>query len=72
MRIRGHTIEYDLSEAAKMLGISPNELKRGIESGNLRYYYQLGSKGYRFHEASILTNRELLTRHHRFAGESTA
>ena len=60
MRIRGCTIEYDLDEAAKILALTPHELRRGVEGGRLQYYYRLKSKGYRFHEASILTNRELL------------
>ncbi len=60
MRIRGCTIEYNLNEAAKMLKISPDDLRCEVEEGRLRYYYRLKSKDYRFHDASILTNRELL------------
>jgi len=54
-------VEYSLSEAAKILAISSDELKRGVERGHLRYYYRLRSKGYQFHEASILANRQLLS-----------
>ena len=67
MRIRGCMVEYSLNEAAKMLAISPDELKHGVEKGNLRYYYRLQSQGYQFHEASILTNRELLAQRHQFS-----
>ena len=62
MRIRGSIIEYNLNEAAQILGLSPIELRRRVKEGNLRYYYQLRSKGYRFHDASLITNRELLIR----------
>ena len=61
MRIRGCTVEYDLIEAAKMLGIFPDELKRDVEEGLLCYYW-IGADGYRFHEASLLANRDLLSR----------
>lgn len=61
MRIRGCVVEYDLSEAARLLGIPPDELEHGVETGCLQYYYRLKAKGYRFHEASILANRERLT-----------
>jgi hypothetical protein len=67
MRIRGCTIEYELNEAAKMLDISNNELKQGVEAGYFRYYYQLGARDYRFHEASIVANRELLTQRQRIS-----
>lgn len=63
MRIRGCTVEYDLDEAAKMLELSPDELKRRAEAGQLRYYYRLKSQEYRFHDASISANQELLTQH---------
>ena len=66
MQIRGCMVEYDLNEAAKMLSISPDELKRGVEKGHLRYYYRLRSKEYQFHEASILTNRKLLAQRYQF------
>ena len=62
MRIRGTIIEYDLNEAAKLLEISTDELQRHVEAGSLRYYYQLKSEGYQFHEASIFANRQLLER----------
>jgi hypothetical protein len=65
MRIRGSIIEYDLNEAAKLLELSTDELERRVEAGSLRYYYQLKSEGYRFHEASIFANRQLLEREHR-------
>ena len=60
MRIRAGIIEYNLNEAAQMLGLSPTELRRRVKEGNLKYYYQLRAQGYRFHEASLITNRELL------------
>ena len=60
MRIRGCTVEYDLNEAAQMLGISPEALERGVETGVFQYYYRAKSHDYRFHEASLFANREAL------------
>jgi len=38
MRIRHATIEYNLTEAATMLGISPKHLKQAVDTGHLQYY----------------------------------
>jgi len=61
MRIRHATIEYNLTEAATMLGISPKHLKQAVDTGHLQYYYRSGKNNYQFHEASLCTNRELLS-----------
>ncbi len=61
MRIRGYTVEYNLVEAARMLGLSSVVLKRAVDTGHLRCYYRLGKNNYQFHEASLRTNQELLT-----------
>ena len=60
MRIRAFTVEYNLTEAARMLGISAAALKQAVDAGHLRCYYRLGKNGYQFHEASLQTNQELL------------
>ncbi len=62
MRIRHTTVEYDLTEAATMLGISPNHLKQAVDTGHLQYYYRSGKNNYQFHEASLCTNKELLSK----------
>lgn len=62
MRIRALTVEYNLTEAARMLGISTAALKQGVDTGHLRCYYRLGKNDYQFHEASLQTNQELLAR----------
>ena len=61
MRIRHAVVEYDLEEAAVMLGISPSDLKQAVSTGHLQYYYRLGEGDYRFHEASLRANKELLS-----------
>lgn len=61
MRIRHATVEYDLTEAATMLGISPKALKQAVDTGHLQYYYRSGKNTYQFHEASLHTNKELLS-----------
>ncbi|MCE2414234.1 helix-turn-helix domain-containing protein [Candidatus Poribacteria bacterium] len=61
MRIRHTVVEYNLEEAARMLGISPADLKRAVSTGHLQYYYQLGDGNYRFHEASLRANKDLLS-----------
>jgi hypothetical protein len=66
MRVRGCTVEYDLNEAAKMLEISSDDLKCGVEDGVFRYYYSLESGGYCFHEASLCANRELLAGYNQY------
>ncbi len=62
MRIRALTVEYNLMEAARMLGISAAALKQAVDAGHLRCYYRLGKNEYQFHEASLQTNQELLAR----------
>ena len=62
MRIRALTVEYNLTEAARMLGISDTALKQAVDAGHLRCYYRLGKNEYQFHEASLQTNQELLAR----------
>ena len=54
-------VEYDLKEAAAMLGISPADLKQAVDAGHLQYYYRLGEGDYRFHEASLRANKDLLS-----------
>ena len=61
MRIRNAVVEYDLEEAAAMLDISPADLKQAVNTGHLQYYYRLGEGGYRFHEASLRANKDLLS-----------
>lgn len=61
MRIRNAVVEYDLEEAAVMLGISPVDLKQAASTGYLQYYYRLGEDEYRFHEASLRANKDLLS-----------
>ena len=61
MQIRNAVIEYDLEEAAAMLDISPEILKWAVNVGHLQYYYRLHKTDYRFHEASLRANKELLS-----------
>ena len=61
MRIRNAVVEYDLEEAAAMLDISSADLKQAVGAGHLQYYYRLGEDGYRFHEASLRANKDLLS-----------
>ena len=61
MRIRNAVVEYDLEEAAAMLDISPVDLKQAVSVGHLQYYYRLDEDGYRFHEASLRANKDLLS-----------
>lgn len=61
MRIRNAVIEYDLEETAAMLDISPVDLKQAVSAGHLQYYYRLGEDDYRFHEASLRVNKDLLS-----------
>ena len=60
MQIRNAVVEYDLKEAAAMLDISPTVLKRAVAAEYLQCYYQRGKNDYRFHEASLRANKELL------------
>ncbi len=61
MRIRNAVVEYDLEEAAAMLDISPSDLKQAVSAGHLQYYYLLSEDDYRFHEASLRANKDLLS-----------
>ena len=61
MRIRHAVVEYDLEEAAAMLDISPADLKQAASAGYLQFYYRLGEGDYRFHEASLRANKDLLS-----------
>ena len=61
MQIRNAVVEYDLEEAAEMLDISPTVLKRAVDAEYLQCYYRRGRNDYRFHEASLRANQELLS-----------
>ncbi len=61
MRIRHAVVEYDLEEAAAMLDISPADLKQAVSAGYLQCYYRVGEEDYRFHEASLRANKDLLS-----------
>ena len=61
MQIRHIVVEYDLEEAATMLGISSADLKKAVDGGNLQCYYRRGKNDYRFHEASLRVNKDLLS-----------
>ena len=61
MQIRNAVVEYDLKEAAAMLDISPAVLKRAVDAEYLQCYYKRGKNDYRFHEASLRVNKELLS-----------
>ena len=61
MQIRHTVVEYDLEETAAMLDISPAALKKAVEAGHLQCYYQRGKDDYRFHEASLRVNKDLLS-----------
>ncbi len=61
MQIRHTVVEYDLEETAAMLDISPAALKKAVESGHLQCYYRRGKDDYRFHEASLRVNKDLLS-----------
>ena len=61
MQIRHTVVEYDLEEAAAMLDMSPADLKRAVAAGHLQCYYQRGKDDYRFHEASLRVNKDLLS-----------
>ena len=61
MQIRHTVVEYDLEEAAAMLSISPADLKKAVEAGHLQCYYRRGKDDYRFHEASVRVNKDLLS-----------
>jgi len=57
MRLRGHLIEYDLPEAARILRISAKQLLEGVKEGRFKYFYRIKGQNYKFHDASIDTNR---------------
>ena len=61
MQIRNAVVEYDLEEAAAMLDVSPEVLKRAVDAEYLQCYYRRGKNDYRFHEASLRANKELLS-----------
>ena len=63
MRIRGYLIEYDLSEAAKILRIPARKLLRGTQEGKFQYFYHQTGNNYKFHDASIETNRVRLSKY---------
>ena len=54
-------VEYDLEEAGEMLDISPTVLRRAVDAEYLQCYYRRGRNDYRFHEASLRANQELLS-----------
>ena len=60
MQMRHSTVEYNLAEAAMLLGISTATLKQAVDTGHLKCYYKLDRNNYRFHEASLCANKELL------------
>ena len=61
MQIRNAVVEYDLEEAGEMLDISPIVLRRAVDAEYLQCYYRRGRNDYRFHEASLRANQELLS-----------
>ena len=61
MQIRHTVVEYDLKEAAAMLDISPADLKKAVDAGHLQCYYRRDKDDYRFHEASLRVNKDLLS-----------
>ena len=63
MRMRGPLVEYNLNEAAKLLGISAGVLQTKVDNGHLTHYYKTEKSDYVFHEASIEENKTLLAYH---------
>ena len=63
MRMRGLIVEYNLNEAAKLLGISAGVLQTKVDNGHLSHYYKTDKNDYVFHEASIEENKTLLSYH---------
>lgn len=61
MRMRGLIVEYNLNEAAKLLGISAGVLQTKVDNGLLSHYYKTDKNDYVFHEASIEENKTLLS-----------
>ena len=61
MQIRHTVVEYDLEEAAAMLNMPPADLKKAVDAGHLQCYYRRGKDDYRFHEASLRENKDLLS-----------
>jgi hypothetical protein len=59
MRVRGILREYDLNEAAIILKLPTAELRDGIQTGQLAYFYRIGDD-YKFHDASLETNQSIL------------
>ena len=63
MWMRGPIVEYNLNEAAKLLGISTGVLRTEVDNGHLTHYYKTDKSDYVFHEASIEENKTLLAYH---------
>ena len=63
MWMRGPIVEYNLNEAAKLLGISAGVLRTEVDNGHLTHYYKTDKSDYVFHEASIEENKTLLAYH---------
>ena len=63
MWMRGPIVEYNLNEAAKLLGISAGVLRTEVDNGHLTHYYKTDKSDYVFHEASIEENKTLLAAH---------
>ena len=63
MRMRGTIVEYNLNEAATLLGIPAGVLQTKVDNGHLSHYYKTDKSGYIFHEASIEENKTLLAYH---------
>ena len=61
MQIRNAVVEYNLAEAAVMLDISLELLKWAVNAEHLQCYYRRSKNDYRFHEASLRANKELLS-----------
>lgn len=60
MRMQHTVVEYTLEEAAEMLDIPPRTLRAAVKAGYLHYYYLPADSDYRFHEASLRANKDLL------------
>ena len=55
MRIRSTIREYDLDEAATILNMPIDFLRRGVKKGWLKCFYKIGQE-YLFHDASLAEN----------------
>ncbi|MBC8522162.1 MAG: hypothetical protein H8D26_09300 [Methanomicrobia archaeon] len=45
-----------MNEAAIIFGIPPEELRKAVREGRLKYFYRMGND-YKFHDASLEANR---------------